>query len=542
MPIRTKHRRQHRFIRPLVLIVGVAVLLLMLLIGKWRDIGIYINHVVYRKPVCSNCNVVIISLDTLSALHLPCYGYSRDTAPQLCAFGKNHTFFPNAYSQSFFTLPSHFSLFTSQYPSTHKMLDIEGAALDPSSTLITQVLKQKGYTTMYFGPVDSDMFPMNRGMERAYDYLEPTYDYDRGNGLRQWQKGVDMLKENDKNGKPTFLFLHTYYVHEPYLPGTRNLHFTSDNVPEIPVNRFEYFSFSEEAITFAKNFFRQNPPSYDPDSTPLFQQFMRATTYETSKRYFEQLVDKNCPMYCIMPYYFYESVKSDARKVAYMKALYDELILQLDSKLHDILTSLDPLLQKDTILVITADHGQAFNEHGSLFHRSLYNEVLKVPLMISVPKVKPRTIDMPVESIDVMPTVLNLLGIPIPVSAEGTDISDVILGHPIQIGKPYIISERFDMLPAYRSFTPVRQRSILDSRWKLYVTSLDSPSGKYLELYDVKRDPWDTRNVASLHPDIVNSMLTQLNEFGRTHGVQYPALETPPPVTPTPQQQRYFHY
>ncbi len=540
MPRKTIKRR--RFLAPVPILAGAAFILLVIAASR-SNIGFLIDRVLFRKPACKNCNVVVMSLDTLSALHLPCYGYDKNTAPALCSFAKRHIFFPNSYANSYFTLPGHVSLFTSQYPSTHTLIDVEGEPLDPSSVMIQEILRDNGYSTLYFGPVGSEMFPENRGVERGFDYIEETYDYDREFGLRQWEKGIGMLKENDRKGKPTYLFLHTYYVHEPYLPGTRNLHFSNDNVPELPVNRFEYFTFDEEAIAFAKAFFRQNPPSYDPDTVMLFQRFMTSASYDASKRYYEQLVTDNCSMYCIMPYYFYESIKHDTRKVAYMKALYDELILQLDGHLANIFDSLEPMLQKNTILVITADHGQAFNEHGTLFHRSLYNEVLRVPLIISVPKVRPRTVTFPVDSIDVLPTVLRMLGLPRPASAEGADISDAVLGHPFARGKPFIFSERFDSVPAYRAFTPVRQRSLINGRWKLYETSLDSPTGSNIELYDVKNDPWDTTNVADKHPSVVQNLIRQLGAFGSTHAVTFPAPYTPPSqTTPTAEPQRYFHY
>jgi arylsulfatase A-like enzyme len=535
--LRSQKKSSYPFHKTLLLLFGVTAITLII-----SRLHFFTGDTSAKQPLCPHCNVVVISIDTLSALHLPCYGYAKNTAPNLCAFAVKHSFFPQSYAQSYFTLPSHFSLFTSQYPSTHGMLEEDGDDLDPAAKTLTETLKDNGYNTLYFGPPKSNELPLAAGIGRGFDYINPTYDYDRTPGLADWQKGIDMLKTNAKKNTPTFLFLHTYYVHEPYLPGSKNAAFGTTS--DLPTTKEEFFSFPPQFIQFAKDFFRQNPVMYDKDTALLYRQFMATTAYEEARSLYDQLTKKNCALYCLMTHYYYESQRSDPEKVAAMSNLYDTLIYDFDRQLKTILASLSKEIGNDTILIITADHGEAFMEHGSIAHRSLYNEVLRVPLIISVPGVRRHTISAPVESIDVYPTILGLLGLQQQSTTEGADLTALIRG-TASLGKSEIISERYDQVPANKALIPVRQRTLVTDQWKLYLTSLDAPTAQNAELYDAIGDPWDRTNIAALHPDIVMSLLNRLTQFDITHRISYPGprKRLPPALeTVTPEPQRNFHY
>ena len=106
-------------------------------------LGLVIFHVdvrsFFNKPICDHCNVILISLDTLGANHLPCYGYERNTSPNLCNFAKENVFFTNAFSNASWTLPSHFSIFTSLYPNHHNMINYGTIKLDRITDTIAEL-------------------------------------------------------------------------------------------------------------------------------------------------------------------------------------------------------------------------------------------------------------------------------------------------------------------------------------------------------------------------------------------------------------------
>lgn len=524
------------------LTIGILIGTLVVALFSVSSPIVYVIKRVTKKPICENCNVILISIDTLSALHLPCYGYAKNTAPNLCAFAKKNTYFPHSFAQSYFTLPSHFSLFTGQYPSTHGMLEKEGPPLNPGLKTIPETLSKNGYETLYFGPTMSNELPLDRGIGRGFSYIHPVYNFDRSKGLQTWTDGVQMLRNNNKKGQKTFLFLHTYFVHEPYLPNTRTLRFTDDTVAEIPVNDTEYFTFSPEYIQYARDFFRQNPAPYDAATASIYQRFMRTPDEAGARVLYDELTKKDCPRYCLMRQYFYDNKKDDPRATAYVKSLYDELIFQLDEQLQPILTSLDPELHNNTMLIITADHGEEFTEHSGVFHRSLYGEILRVPLIISLPGLSSRVITAQTQGIDLYPTILSVLGIPQPTKLSGTDLTPLMFGIPLPTNSHPVIAERFDTKPAYMTTIPVKERAVVTDRWKLYIKSIDQPEHKNLELYDVRSDPWDHRNVADKYPNIVQSLLSVHAQFAASHSIVYPAPQDARESAPPDQTQRYFHY
>ena len=117
---------------------------------------VFMPHMMRQKPVCERCNVILVSLDTLSALHLPCYGYQRNTAPNLCRFAKENILFQNSYSQTPFTISSHFSIFTSLYPTTHQMLRPYTGYLKEEYLTLPQVFRLNGYQTIYNGSLTNN--------------------------------------------------------------------------------------------------------------------------------------------------------------------------------------------------------------------------------------------------------------------------------------------------------------------------------------------------------------------------------------------------
>jgi choline-sulfatase len=169
---------------------------------------------------------------------------------------------------------------------------------------------------------------------------------------------------------------------------------------------------------------------------------------------------------------------SDARRP--MRQRYDDEVAEADAQAGRLIDGLGPA-RASTLVVLTADHGESFGEHGEIGHSIfVYDTTLRVPLLLSGAGVTAgRTIDAPVALIDIAPTVLRLLGVP-PFEADGIDLGPALAGTPLAARELY--AESFAPLLDF-GWSPLR--SIRSARWK-YI-SAPTP-----ELYELERDPGET--------------------------------------------------
>jgi arylsulfatase A-like enzyme len=181
---------------------------------------------------------------------------------------------------------------------------------------------------------------------------------------------------------------------------------------------------------------------------------------------------------------------------------YDGEVSFVDKYVGQVLDMLaESGLDKTTTVVIFSDHGEAFGEHRfggerMYFHgQTLYDELLRVPLMIRVPGLQPRVVDGPVQLIDLGPTLCDLVKAPRPPSMQGHSLLPVLLGEPQTPEKIYA-----ELLPA-----PAwnhNWRALVDGNWKL----IDKLSENTVELYDLSQDPTEQRNLAAAHKDVVTRL------------------------------------
>jgi arylsulfatase A-like enzyme len=158
---------------------------------------------------CADCNVVLISMDTLRADHVGAYGYGRPTTPNIDAFAAQSVVFERAVSQSAWTRPAHASMFTGLYPSEHGIVGISGEPAIPRELpLLAEVLANGGYRTVGLvggGNVDA-RFGFGRGFER--------YEQDGRRFEDHMDAALMVLRDPDR--RPFFLFLHGFDAHKPY--------------------------------------------------------------------------------------------------------------------------------------------------------------------------------------------------------------------------------------------------------------------------------------------------------------------------------------
>jgi arylsulfatase A-like enzyme len=179
---------------------------------------------------------------------------------------------------------------------------------------------------------------------------------------------------------------------------------------------------------------------------------------------------------------------------------YDSEIAKSDEEIGTFLRLLEDLeLLGRTMIVITSDHGEEFHEHGGTTHTTtVYEEQIHVPLIVYIPGVPAARIGTPVELVDVVPTVLDVLGVAIPDWLDGASL----LGDPVPGGEPVAYSERLFC-------GVVELKTLLTPDWKLIV----NVPAQTKELYDLESDPGEQRNVADEQQDVVAQMSGRLDTF-----------------------------
>lgn len=362
-------------------------------------------------------NVVMIVVDTLRSDHLGCYGYHRDTSPNIDRFAAGAVRYANAYAAAPWTTPSVGSLLTSRYPSELGIV-AEPNRLDDRFVLLSEALAGEGYAT---GAVVSHFF---LGSEWNFDQGFGAFDESNvlghaGISSPGTTESALRLLRAGKDLQPFFLFVHYFDPHYDYF--------------EHPGHRFS------------------NPEYRGPiRSGARFEELMEQIPSLTEEDRL-QLVD-----------------------------LYDSEISFTDAHIGRLLDAVGELgLGDDTVVVLTADHGEELLDRGGIGHgHSLYNEQIAVPLIIRYPGGAPAVVERSVGLIDVYPTLLAHLRV-------GID-------HRIS-GRSFLGIERRGA-PARAVFSESEWgavRGAIAGPLKLLHHLPDGPQ----RLFDLRTDPGETRDL-----------------------------------------------
>lgn len=432
----------------------------------------------YTQP-----NILLISFDTLGAKHMGCYGYEKNTTPNIDKFAEEGVLFEEHFSVSRSTLPSHMSMLTSVYPSVHKVVDSYGDVLPGQFITLAEILKEYDYET---GALVDGNRALNIGAAHGFDqgfdfyehYPERFFKHEKLHVLTVLSNftasllhrmGIpDMHSENIFTGalswlstreydQPFFMFLHTFDIHSDF----------GSELPYVSPEEFQDVIYEE----------------YSGDFTGCGPTGLCATDY---------LVDVNRN---VKRGEDLSTMLSD-EDVKYIASLYDCGIKYTDHWFGRFTAGFEELgLMDNTIIVLTSDHGEEFFEHHQIKHVEYYDEVVKVPLLIRYPrKLQPGTrIDHLTESIDILPTVLELADIDeklkqfqgtslAALSAGGTD------GFPQAVyggeDRPVDIDTKFLRTTKYKYIVNGSER-------REFSFNLDKPE----ELYDIVADPGEYHNI-----------------------------------------------
>lgn len=411
----------------------------------------------------SRPNVILILLDSLRADHLSCYGYNKLTSPNLDEFARGSALFKSAFSASPSTVGSVPSILTGLYPSSHGT-GVDGNVLTFSSEIpaLPQVLRENGYVTAGFNTNPYmvgkhgygkgynsyfDLFPL-KGRKRLLDKFRDFFGIAKNN---TYVCGKDVNKQVTKWLKgaarpPFFMWIHYMDIHVPYFPREPFFsQFSSDK------SKDRIKSFKNQFIQISAKLFR-NPDSITTDERQLI-----IDCYDSEIRYF----DHN-----------FKSLLALLRKRR---------------------------LLEDTIVIVTSDHGEEFWEHGKWGHfMRLYDINTHVPLLIKYPALtsKGASISKQVRSIDIFPTILDLLNIKSRYSLPGISLLPYIKDEN-SAPEADVFSEGGGVQGVSVNTYVDRLFSVRTNQWKF----IKNITRNQNELYDLKNDLMELNNLAD-KPDV----------------------------------------
>lgn len=466
------------------------------------------SNIISKKPTCKDCNIILISLDTLGANHLPCYGHTRNTSPNLCKFGQDNILVQDMSANSSYTLSSHVSIFTGLYPREHEVNIPNVDRLDKKIPLLPQELKKNGYETYFCMTTLDPHLPIDKVYNRGIDRIYETFE------LEGWDHCLSKLKENNKKNKKTFIFLHIYKVHAPYLVSSKRVDLSkleTTKIPEIPetIEDLMMMKYEDEFFPFfikkldedLRNEFWGNDKKTVEHYTNMLSLLKKLTSQKEKYSFLDDIHNKYIVDEYLGAFYFYKTNLLPSRQVKRLSDIYDIAITELDASLGKILDSLsENTLWNNTVIAITSDHGEEFMEHEKVVGHgaNLYNTTTKVPLIMRVPNIHKRRVTVPAESVDIFPTLLDIVGIKNTLSFSGSNIFGVKNG-----------IQKSDLF-----YNDYYVRTIRDKDWKLIIKK-ESRSYSARELYNISIDPDEKNNLIFKNPSKVNALLRIFrdNEF-----------------------------
>lgn len=482
-----------------------AIILLIICIGfvLWnkRDHSQYMS-IHQSKPLCKDCNIVLLTLDVCSARNIPCYGYDRNTTPNLCAFAKENQLFLNSFANAPWTFPSHASIMTGLLPTHHGVNIQYKDTLSPSIPLLTEVLQQHGYETTLFQHNNSAVLPLDIYKRGVSEVIDDDFRVARI---------FTLLDENSRQGKKSFISYYTSECHEPNRVGSTDKKYTTDSYPGIPIDP------DDESVHFTPEFFaylKKNLPkkieakAYNNKSDKvklIYDQMMKSKSFDEAKSIFmnDTIVSDHEILYQMYWSYIYEEYidVKNKKMMDYLRALYDQQLYQQDENdINDFVTRLKSSKQKNnTIVLISSQHGQEFGEHGVYGHTTLYEGNARVPFILSVPRVTAHTYTYPVSGVDIMPTLLDLVGIQTDAIFDGKSIAPLLNGKTM---KPRLIIAEQD---------EGARRTIRKGKWKVFIKMSGATFIPY-ELYDTEYDPNESINLLASNIDIANTLIEEYKQ------------------------------
>ena len=392
-------------------------------------------------------NVLILTVDCLRPDHLSLHGYERETSPELDRFASEAWVFEQAVATSAWTSPGIVSMLTGYYPPVHAQ-NARHSRYDGRISSPLRILKERGYATFGRSATGANYGGLGLGEE----VKDLSFD------------AFIRARAADPERKPFFAWLHSKEPHLPYVPSAANAGRWSQAVPATP---------GVDAVRKHYLILRHPPPD---------------------------LSYKHAGPIRFAP--------GDAEKI---RALYDETVRDADDHLGRAFAALrETALLEQTIVVVSADHGEELLEHGWVGHAStsydgkLNDELVRIPLVVRVPGTEPGRSDALVSGVDLMPSLFEWLGIP---SAEQRPAMQGVSLVPLTDGRADAVRSHAFMQTTRKGWTTPRgemQRRVTAVRTldrKLIWIPAERGAPARLEAYDLVADPGEQHDLYPSAPE-----------------------------------------
>jgi arylsulfatase len=425
-------------------------------------------------------DIVLVTVDTLRADHLGCYGYFRDTSPNIDALSEESILFEHCLAPMATTLPSHLSLFTGLWPHQHGYVANTGAVVTPFAPTegrlpIASILKLAGYHTAAF--VSGPTVSRPTGIHAGFDHFDEhdarsarTFEDRSRPAALTVERAIRWLHEESPSDQPLFLWIHLWDPHEPNLPDPAHELFAADadldallHQRGIKIGPLQELGGIQLRRLLDVDFARRKPTESDRESPTVTRDLIRS-----------------------------------------LYNRYDADIHATDAAVASLINALRSLGRwDDSIFCFTADHGQSLGQHAWLEHGTITHENVHVPLLMRFPTgsiEQPRRFTKTLSLVDVFPTLLARL-----------DLDSAAIFHAQAAGQ--------DALgPNFDRPSSLSQRSIRPTRWGSelrFALSNDRyrwyhiPGGAE-ELYDLDADPYEIHDLAASHAELCESFRSTL--------------------------------
>lgn len=476
-------------------------------------------------------NIILITIETLRTDHMSAYGYEIETTPNIDNLAKEGVLFSNYIGKSGDSGASIASLFTSEYPGDHGVHTV-GTSMKLNETTLTEVLKKEGYTT--FGIVP--MFFLSRMADTNYDQGFEIYAGPKILGKNDqevivfdafvaqlFSKLIDISQGVDKESIISGLiqsFTELIYKNRVSNKRYNKIAIAKELAPLVEDIMGEFKDYGKENKPFFiwAHLWGAHAPywgSRDVYAHPNTQEFCKEV-FEESKYDLTNYSNPSMKNSIHELSDWAKGIKSFGEPITELnlfKALYDESISSTDQYIGDMIKKLkEEGLLENTIIVITADHGESLGNDGIFFYHgySTKDYMLKLPLIIYYPKkLGHKVINYQTTELDVMPTILDLAGI----NRKGLDLRGKnLLGG----GTEYAFLEtmycnRKINPKCYPEGKEGQQKAIRSNEYKLIMTP--TQEGKIYELFNLKIDPNELNNIYKENNKTAQILKSKLEEW-----------------------------
>lgn len=452
---------------------------------------------------CVGCDVILITVCSLRKDHLGAYGFPGEVSPAVDSLAESGVRFTRAYSASNFTLASLTAILTGRYGSATGVTGWDKGLTKDVPTL-AEVLGNYGYRTGAFTTDAPSGFRPDYGLNRGFQHMEIT-NPPRNSPDGRFRGGtkeplgsvakpaIDWL--NGLTGEdPVFMMLHTRTAHFPFVV---------------------------------------DPPEDGTDPTGMLQLLWEAGQAEAAARSNQAMpgmaggtaqegvveIVRQDPLQVRV-----NQLGQPAERV--WKQAYADSVTRMDADVRELLSAIEKRGRR-TIVVLVADHGESLNDHGELLHGdAFFDGVINVPLIMSVPGLGGATgeRDMIVSQVDIVPTILQLVGAVVPAGVDGVSLVPQLTGsespaHRLVLSEGGVAKIEDGVLPGAVISDPwilIKQRR--GCGLGTAQTRGASDEGMPLCLYNHELDPGQNRSVAGFESEVVSDLLERWKGYRQAHG------------------------